>query len=119
MEGQFDQDRIVTETLTSAFGGGAVGASGWVTLTGFALQDFSLRTHFSGVTVRFPEGLTSTLSGELSYDGDAKEQALTGDVLIQRRDTRSGWTGRACSSTWSGAFRRSARRRWAGWATRR
>jgi translocation and assembly module TamB len=43
--------------------------------------------------VRYPEGLTSTLSGDLYYDGNASEQSLTGDVTIKRAryDKRVEW----------------------------
>jgi translocation and assembly module TamB len=113
---EFDQDRIVTESFTGVFGGGTVGASGWVSLAGFALQDFSLRTHFNGVTVRFPEGLTSTLSGELSYDGDAKEQALTGDVTIQRAryEKRVDWKSMLVDVGRGFSPKRAAEVRWMG-----
>ncbi len=45
------------------------------------------------MTVRYPEGLISTLSGELYYDGDASEQSLTGDITIRRAryDKRVEW----------------------------
>jgi autotransporter translocation and assembly factor TamB len=45
------------------------------------------------VTVRYPEGLVSTLSGELYYDGDASEQSLAGDITIRhaRYDKRIEW----------------------------
>ena len=45
------------------------------------------------MTTRYPEGLASTLSGELSYDGDAAEQSLSGEVQIKRAryDKRVEW----------------------------
>ncbi len=80
----FSRDRIVVDTLTGEVGGGKLKSSGWVQLSGIALRDFSMNASFENVTVRYPEGLTSTLSGELYYDGNATEQSLTGDVTIGR-----------------------------------
>jgi translocation and assembly module TamB len=89
----FGQSRIVVDSLTGEAGGGTLSASGWAQLYGLALQDFSLKTAFENVTVRYPEGLTSTLSGDLYYDGGATEQSLTGDVTIKRAryDKRVEW----------------------------
>ncbi len=80
----FGQNRLVVDSLTGEAGGGTLSASGWAQLAGLVLQDFSLKTAFESVTVRYPEGLTSTLSGDLYYDGNASEQSLTGDVTIKR-----------------------------------
>jgi hypothetical protein len=89
----FDKNRIVADSLTGEIGGGTLNGSGWVQLAEFALQDFSAKASFENVTVRYPEGLTSTLSGDLSYDGDASEQSITGDVTIRRAryDKRVDW----------------------------
>ena len=89
----FEQGRIVVDSLKGEMGGGTLSASGWAELVGLALRDFSLKTSFENVTVRYPEGLTSTLSGDLFYDGDASEQSLTGDVTIKRAryDKRVEW----------------------------
>jgi len=90
---RFDQNRIVVDALQGEIGGGKMGVSGWAQLTGLALHDFSARASFENVTVRYPEGLSSTLSGELFYDGDADEQNLSGDVMIRRAryDKRVEW----------------------------
>ena len=89
----FEQNRIVTNSLSGEMGGGKLSASGWVQLSGLKLQAFSARTSVENVTVRYPEGLTSTLSGELYYDGDASEQSLAGDIAIKRAryDKRVEW----------------------------
>ena len=89
----FEQDRIVTDSLSGEMGGGTLNASGWVQLSGVALQQFSAKASVENVTVRYPEGLASTLSGELYYDGDATEQYLSGDITIKRAryDKRVEW----------------------------
>ncbi len=89
----FTQGRVATDSLSGSMGGGTLGISGWVQLAGISLQDFSIKTAVDTVTVRYPEGLTSTLSGNLYYDGNANEQTLSGDVLIKRAryDKRIEW----------------------------
>ncbi len=89
----FTQGKIVTDSLTGEMGGGTLSISGWAQLAGFGLQEFSVKATAENVTVRYPEGLTSTLSGNLYYDGDASEQSLTGDIVIKRAryDKRIEW----------------------------
>lgn len=81
---EFDRERIVVDGLSGEVGGGKLTASGRAQLAGLALEDFSTTMAFENVTVRYPEGLTSTLSGDLAYEGDAAEQGLSGDVAIIR-----------------------------------
>ena len=80
----FTQGRIVTESLTGEMGGGSLAASGWVQLSGITVGDFSIKTAVDNVTVRYPEGLTSTLSGDLYFDGGTQGRSLTGDIVIRR-----------------------------------
>jgi len=89
----FDKSKIVVDSLQGEIGGGKMNSSGWVQLSGLALRDFTAKVSFENVTVRYPEGLTSTLSGDLYYDGDATEQSLAGEVLIKRAryDKRIEW----------------------------
>jgi hypothetical protein len=89
----FAQGRILTDSLSGEMGGGTLSASGWVQLSGVALQQFSAKASVENATVRYPAGLTSTLSGDLYYDGDASEQYLSGDITIKhaRYDKRVEW----------------------------
>ena len=79
----FTQGKIVTDSMTGEMGGGTLSMSGWAQLTGFSLQDFSAKATVANATVRYPEGLTSTLSGNLYYEGDASVQSLAGDIMIK------------------------------------
>jgi translocation and assembly module TamB len=85
--------RVATESLSGEMGGGTIGVSGWAQFAGIALHEFSIKTTVDNITVRYPEGLTSTLSGDLYYDGDVKLQTLSGDVTIKRAryDKRIEW----------------------------
>jgi autotransporter translocation and assembly factor TamB len=89
----FTQGRILTDSLSGEMGGGTLSASGWVQLSGVALQQFSAKASVENATVRYPAGLTSTLSGDLYFDGDASEQYLSGDITIKhaRYDKRVEW----------------------------
>jgi len=89
----FSQERIVIDSLAGEVGGGAMKLSGRMELARFLPGEFSTKVAFDNVTVRYPPGLVSTLSGELYYDGDASEQDLSGDVLIKRAlyDKRVEW----------------------------
>ncbi len=80
----FTKGRVATESLSGEMGGGTIGVSGWAQFSGTALHEFSIKTSVDSVTVRYPEGLTSTLSGDLYYDGDTKLQTLSGDITIKR-----------------------------------
>lgn len=90
---EFDRERIVTDGISGAVGGGTVQVTGSAQLKGLALKDFGVRAAFDDVTVRYPPGLTSTLSGELFYDGDTKAQILSGEVQVKhaRYDKRLEW----------------------------
>jgi translocation and assembly module TamB len=87
------QGRIVTDAITGEMGGGMLSMSGWAQLSGFSLHDFSTKATVENVTVRYPEGLTSTLSGNLYYEGDVSTQSLSGDITIKhaRYDKRIEW----------------------------
>jgi translocation and assembly module TamB len=89
----FNRERIVIDSLAGDVGGGGMKLSGWVQLAHFLPGEFSTRVAFDNVTVRYPPGLVSTLSGVLYYDGDASEQDLSGDVVIKRAlyDKRVEW----------------------------
>ncbi len=80
----FTQGRIVADSVTGEMGGGKLSMSGWAQLSGFSLQDFSTKATVDNVTVRYPEGLTSTLSGNLYYDGNVSAQSLSGDIMIKQ-----------------------------------
>jgi autotransporter translocation and assembly factor TamB len=89
----FDRRRVVIESLIGEFGGGTLKASGTAELSGTTIEMFSTHGAFENVTIHYPEGLTATLSGDLSYSGDQDEQLLGGDVLIKkaRYDRRVDW----------------------------
>lgn len=90
---EFDREGIVTHGISGAVGGGAMRLAGYARLAGLSLKDFSVKMAFRDVTVRHPIGLTATMTGELSYDGDPGAQILSGEVEIKRAryDRRVEW----------------------------
>lgn len=89
----FDQTSIIAEGVRGEMGGGTFTATGKAQLKGFSLGEFSSSALFENVTLRYPEGLTTTMSGGLYYDGNGSEQSLNGDIAIQRAryDKRIEW----------------------------
>ncbi len=89
----FDRKRMVIDTLSGSVGGGTLEASGKAQLSGLSLENLSTRVSFEDVTVHYPEGLASTLSGVLTFDSDGSDQYLSGDVAVKRAhyDKRVEW----------------------------
>jgi autotransporter translocation and assembly factor TamB len=89
----FDGSRIVADSATGEFGGGTFKASGKAELAGLSIRDFSSRAVFDNVTVKHPEGLSASFSGEVNFDGNNQEQLATGEVFIKRAryDKRIEW----------------------------
>lgn len=89
----FSEGRVLVDSLNGEIGGGSLDLSGWLQLAGLALRDFMFKVTGTGLTVRYPEGVTSTLSGELFYEGTEGEQTLSGDVEIKtaRYEKRVEW----------------------------
>jgi translocation and assembly module TamB len=87
------ESRVVIDSLTGEMGGGTLELSGGLQLAGLAVRDFSFKALGTGITVRYPEGVTSTLSGELFYEGNASEQTLSGEVSVKqaRYEERVEW----------------------------
>ena len=89
----FSDGKALIENLSGELGGGALQVSGWIQLRGFGIDSFALRAQSTDITVRYPEGMVSRLSGEVYYDGNAREQMLSGEVLIAsaRYEKRIEW----------------------------
>lgn len=76
------EGRVLVDSVRSQFGGGSIEANGWTQLDGMKLRDISLHAIGKGITVRYPEGVVSNVSGDLYYEGNASEQQLSGDIEI-------------------------------------
>jgi autotransporter translocation and assembly factor TamB len=80
----FSEGRVVVDSLTGEMGGGTLEISGGIQLAGLTVRDFSFKALGTDISVRYPAGLTSTLSGELYYEGNAAEQTLSGEVGVKQ-----------------------------------
>ncbi len=79
---QISGDRVEIKQFSGQAGGGNVTARGFVT---YGKQpSFDLGLDAKTVRVRYPEGIRSILSGDLSLKGTAVDSQLTGRVLIDR-----------------------------------
>ena len=81
-EFQISGDRVEIKQFSGQAGGGNVAARGFVR---YGKQPaFDLGLDAKNVRVRYPEGIRSILSGNLSLKGSSTDSQLTGRVLIDR-----------------------------------
>jgi len=76
------RDRAMIETLTAESGGGQVAATGFISFGETAT--FNLKAKATDVRVRYPEGVSSTSNGELTFTGTLDRSVLAGEVTITR-----------------------------------
>lgn len=78
----FNQDRFQIQQLTGITGGGQVSFGGFVSY-GTALT-FNLTAHAKDVRLRYPQGMSEALDGDLRLSGTRDGSTLTGDLTIAR-----------------------------------
>jgi autotransporter translocation and assembly factor TamB len=84
----FDNRTIRIPRLDAVFGSGPIQVHGTIALAGIAPGSVDLTVEGSGVRLRYPEGLTATLEGELSLVGSAVERMVSGNLTL----TDALWT---------------------------
>jgi translocation and assembly module TamB len=79
----FDKRRATIEKLTAETGGGAITVAGFV---GFGAPEWSyrLQARADDVRIRYPEGVSTTVSSTLSLTGSYSKSILSGVVTIRR-----------------------------------
>ncbi len=79
----FDRNRANLERLTAQVGGGEMTLRGFV---GFGLDElvFRLQAEADKVRVRYPEGVSTTISASLSLTGTSTRSLLAGTATIER-----------------------------------
>jgi translocation and assembly module TamB len=80
----FNRERAtIADKLTGQTGGGRLALTGFV---GTAGEDFiyRLQADASGVRVRYPEGVSTTISGTVALTGTSARSLLSGTVNVQR-----------------------------------
>ena len=85
----FDANRLFFENVTGEAGGGVLNLSGSVNYSERPLRyDISART--DRLRIRYPEGLSWLLGGQLRLSGTLDSGLLSGKVLIQRVNLNEG-----------------------------
>jgi translocation and assembly module TamB len=86
----FDRNRANIERLSGQTGGGSFDLSGFI---GIAEKEFTyrLQSNLNGVRVRYPEGVSTTLSANLSLTGTSVRSLVAGNITV----LRSGFNPRA------------------------
>ncbi|MBI4874333.1 MAG: translocation/assembly module TamB domain-containing protein [Acidobacteria bacterium] len=79
----FDRNRATIERLTAQAGGGQLRLSGFVGIGGPELI-YRLQAEAEKVRVRYPEGVSTTLSGSLNFTGTSTRSLLSGAAVIER-----------------------------------
>jgi translocation and assembly module TamB len=79
----FDQRRATIERLTAETGGGKIALAGFV---GFGAPEMSyrLQARADDVRIRYPEGVSTTVSSTLSLTGSSSKSILSGVVTVRR-----------------------------------
>ena len=78
----FDKRRATIEKLTAETGGGTISMAGFV---GFGSElSYRLSARADNVRVRYPEGVSTTVSSTLSLTGSATKSMLGGVVTVRR-----------------------------------
>ena len=76
----FDQDRLDFKNVTAYSGGGLIQLGGFVTYHHGLYAD--LTASAKDVRIRYPEGITSTASAKLRFQGSQVSMILSGNVLL-------------------------------------
>jgi translocation and assembly module TamB len=86
----FDAHRAQWTGVTGTLGGGAVELSGQAAHVAGRLTTFDVQGIGRGITLRYPEGMKSTVDAELRLFGDEDRQWLTGAIDVRQ----AAWTRR-------------------------
>jgi len=79
----FDRRRATIEKLTAETGGGSLTMGGFVGFGGPELS-YRLTARATDVRVRYPEGVSTTVSSNLNLSGTSSKSILSGVVTIRR-----------------------------------
>jgi translocation and assembly module TamB len=76
------RDRATIETLTAQSGGGRIDVTGFISLAdGIA---FHLQAKTTNVRVRYPQGISSTSNGSVTFTGTPESSLLSGSATVTR-----------------------------------
>jgi translocation and assembly module TamB len=83
---RFNSNQAQIERLTGTLGLGKVTASGGMLLTGSARGRFAINVRGDNVTLNYPKDFRSTVTADLSLNGDMKSQFISGYVNVKRTE---------------------------------
>lgn len=83
---RFNSNQAQIERLTGTLGGGRVQASGGALLAGSARGRFALNLRGENVTLNYPKDFRSTVTADLSLNGDMTNQFISGYVNVKRTE---------------------------------
>ena len=91
---RFDSRSIRLDELSARLGGGPVQFGGSIGFEGYRPNRLDVTMTGTGMVVRFPEGMRSTIDAELMLQGTADNATLSGDVTVREGEyTRAFDTG--------------------------
>ena len=102
------EGRISVDGLKASLGEGDVQFFGGIRLDGFQPVEYDLRAEGTGMTLRYPEGLTSSVNARLAMSGPLTSPLLSGDVDVyhanysMRVDPTRGYLGLVAGGTGAG-----------------
>jgi hypothetical protein len=86
----FKNRNVTLQSFNAMSSGGKLTAGGSGVLKGYAFETYRFDVYADHVRVQYPEGLRTTVNGELHLQRDARESYLTGNLnVIQGIYTRS------------------------------
>jgi autotransporter translocation and assembly factor TamB len=80
----FTESGARVTSLRGRMGGGTVAADGDLAFAGGRLATIDLRANGHGIRLRYPQGLRSTVEGDLRLAGDAETQWVTGEIVVRQ-----------------------------------
>jgi translocation and assembly module TamB len=83
---RFSSNQAQIERLTGTLGGGKVTASGGAILAGESRGRFAINLRGENVTLNYPKDFRSTVTADLTLNGDLKNQFITGYVNVKRTE---------------------------------
>ena len=86
----FDRNRATIERLTAEVGGGRVGFTGFIGFNAGLLL-YRVQATADQVRIRYPEGVSTTLTAQLNLTGTSASSLVSGTVTV----VRAGFTPRA------------------------
>ena len=81
----FDGNRGVLENVRAASGGGQVQITGFLQYVNDAGLQFNLAAEVSSVRIRYPEGLSTWVDGQVSWIGTPQNSLIEGRLVMHRQ----------------------------------